>query len=95
MDFPLRVAAVAFIFGVFVAPAAGLAWSSTSRRHDEVLPSHYSSLLQFDRTQYPGHCPECGTDNEPGYRFCERCGSAIPTTDGAPTDPDIGWILQG
>lgn len=31
-------------------------------------------------------CPNCGTDNRPGARFCVRCGAALPTetTDQAP-----------
>lgn len=95
MGFVVLLAVSAVLFGLAAALAVVWDWSTGSPRHDEVLPAHYSSLLQFDRTRYPGHCPECGTDNEPGYRYCEQCGGAIPTTDGPPGDADVAWIIEG
>lgn len=33
------------------------------------------------RERAPGHCPICGTENEPGYTFCRRCDSRLPAGD--------------
>lgn len=35
-------------------------------------------------------CPECGTDNRPGARFCAKCGAPLPTETvaWAPPSPD-------
>lgn len=59
-----------------------------------VLPSHYSSLLYTDPEYYPGHCTNCGTDNEPGYRFCEACGSQIPTSSNFSSGSDVRQIFN-
>lgn len=32
-------------------------------------------------------CPECGTDNRPGARFCAKCGANLPTETVAWTPP--------
>lgn len=33
-------------------------------------------------------CPGCGTENELGYRFCQRCVSDLPGTSGFTRDVD-------
>lgn len=92
----MGVAAVLAVVALLALLGAGVALgaSTGSPRDEEVLPAHYGSLLQCDPTHYPGHCPSCGTDNEPGYRFCEACGSAIPTAEHAPSDADLRWIVE-
>ncbi len=32
-------------------------------------------------------CPECGTDNRPGARFCAKCGAPLPAESVAWTPP--------
>lgn len=32
-------------------------------------------------------CPECGTDNRPGARFCARCGAPLPAESAEWTSP--------
>lgn len=32
-------------------------------------------------------CPECGTDNRPGARFCARCGAPLPAESADWTPP--------
>lgn len=63
-------------------------------RERQVLPSHYSSLLESDPFHYPGYCPSCDSDNEPGYRLCENCGQEIPTVQGHTTRTDVGHIFN-
>lgn len=67
--------------------------ATTPERERPVLPSHYSSLLYTDPAHYPGHCTDCGTDNEPGYRFCEECGSQIPTSSNVSSGSDVRQIF--
>ncbi|WP_123537985.1 hypothetical protein [Halosimplex salinum] len=51
---------------------------SYSPRKNEVLPSHYSSLVNTDPSKYPGYCLECGTNNDPDYTVCRNCSSKLP-----------------
>lgn len=67
----------------------------TEGKHDEaVMPAHYSSLVQPERGHYPGHCPNCQTDNEPGYTFCESCGRRLPNSDDFGRDRDLSAIVD-
>lgn len=84
---------VAGLLGAGVFLSRVLAWAVSTDRERPVLPSHYSSLLQVDRSRYPGHCPACGTDNEPGYRYCEDCGGEIPTSADFDGSRDVGAIF--
>lgn len=34
-----------------------------------------------DPEPVPGRCPDCGTDNEPDFRYCGNCGSLLPTDE--------------
>ncbi|MCC6336727.1 MAG: protein kinase [Myxococcales bacterium] len=38
-------------------------------------------------------CPSCGTTAPADARFCQRCGAALPSVEGA-TDPYIGRVVQ-
>lgn len=89
---------VLFLTSGMLAIVAGLGYffqrASSSEDDRPVLPSHYSSLLYTDPARYPGHCTSCGMDNEPGYKFCESCGSQIPTSD-APSNPtDVRRVFR-
>ena len=33
--------------------------------------------LQLQRSEATGECPSCGTEFEPGSRFCSHCGEAL------------------
>ncbi|WP_225333916.1 zinc ribbon domain-containing protein [Halomicrobium urmianum] len=68
----------AFTFGITFWAVLG-ATRRDSRR--EVLPSHYSSLLEVDPSRFPGRCPDCETSNDPGFRFCRECGTELPGYD--------------
>ena len=88
---------VLLVLGV-VAAVAGLV-RLLNRAHESdherpVLPSHYSSLLYTDRACYPGHCTTCGTDNEPGYRYCEACGGRIPTSSSSSSRSEVRQIFN-
>lgn len=80
--------------GVFGGLVYSLYRSHGTENERPVLPSHYSSLRYIDQTRYPGHCPNCGTDNEPRYSFCESCGSRIPTGREYSTRSDVGSIFE-
>jgi RNA polymerase-binding transcription factor DksA len=67
--------------------------SERDRRERPVLPSHYSSLLQIDRSRYPGLCSACGTENTPGYNFCEECGERLPGGSHERTERDVSEIF--
>jgi len=54
--------------------------ASLSPRSDEVMPSHYSSLVHTTPSKYPGYCPDCGTNNDPDYTVCRNCSSKLPET---------------
>jgi|AntRauTorcE11898_2_1112593.scaffolds.fasta_scaffold64094_2 RNA polymerase-binding transcription factor DksA len=67
-----------------------------SRREPQerpVLPSHYSSLLQIDRSRYPGLCTACGTENTPGYNYCMECGERLPGGSHERTETDVSEIF--
>jgi len=91
---PLEWVAVllALVVAVRVGPHA-IEWLFRTDGERPVMPAHYSSLLETDPTSYPGHCANCGTDNEPGYRFCEACGSEIPSSDRSRSDEELREIL--
>jgi curved DNA-binding protein CbpA len=36
-----------------------------------------SGLLTVARSLTPAHCPRCGADTEPEYRFCGSCGQRL------------------
>lgn len=80
-----------------VAIVAGLVGpfhrSATSESERPVLPSHYSSLFYTDPARYPGYCTDCATDDEPGYRFCEDCGTQIPPSKD-PFGSDVRQIFE-
>jgi len=79
--FVIVVASLAALTLGLVAFAASVALggaSSLSPRSDEVLPSHYSSLVHTTPSKYPGYCPECGTNNDPEYTVCRNCSSKLP-----------------
>ncbi|MHA3704767.1 FHA domain-containing protein [Jatrophihabitans sp. YIM 134969] len=38
-------------------------------------------------------CPNCGTENPPGSRFCTHCGSALPDTP-FPSGPDATSVIN-
>lgn len=59
-----------------------------------VLPAHYSSLLEWDRSRYPGLCSSCGAENTPGYRFCKECGEPLPTGTQSRSDTDVSQIFK-
>jgi len=63
-------------------------------RERPVLPSHYSSLLEVDRTRYPGLCSTCGTENTPGYNYCKECGERLPGGTDRQTDTDVTQIFR-
>lgn len=81
------------VVAVIVGFVRLFAQASTTERERPVLPSHYSSLFHTAPQHYPGHCTNCGTDNEPGYRFCEGCGSQIPTTRDFSSSSDVREIF--
>ncbi|MFB6151252.1 MAG: hypothetical protein ABEJ40_05545 [Haloarculaceae archaeon] len=58
-----------------------------------VLPSHYSSLLHRDPSNYPGYCPECGTLNDPEYKLCRNCSARIPTRRQYESDGDLEQVF--
>jgi len=62
-------------------------------RERPVLPAHYSSLLHFDRSRYPGLCAACGTENTPGYNVCKECGERLPGGTDTRTDMDVSQIF--
>lgn len=66
----------------------------SKRRERPVLPAHYSTLLQADRTHYPGRCSACGTENTPGYDFCKECGERLSGGTGRQTDTDVSQIFK-
>jgi hypothetical protein len=87
-------AVVAFVVGA----VAVLLWrrrrgSEPERTERPVLPSHYSSLLEIDRTRYPGLCSTCGTENTPGYNFCKECGERLPGGNHERTETDVSEIF--
>ncbi|MFB6074012.1 MAG: zinc-ribbon domain-containing protein [Haloarculaceae archaeon] len=88
----LAAAAVLFVAVV----VGGWAWrlATVRERPREVLPAHYSSLVQGQPALYPGHCTTCGTDNEPGYRFCRECGDELPDSADFSGRTDVEAILR-
>ena len=86
----VTVGAAAVLVGVYRLRTR----TSTPGRERPVLPSHYSSIFHTDPRYYPGHCTDCGTDNEPGYRFCEACGSQIPTSRPVSSASDVDQIFE-
>ena len=86
-----------FVVGVLIGVA--LVWvvkraHERERRERPVLPACYSSLLQADRSHYPGLCPACGTENTPGYAFCKECGGELPDGVRTAERTDTAWIFR-
>ncbi|MFC7141630.1 hypothetical protein ACFQMA_17555 [Halosimplex aquaticum] len=76
--------AMVFAAGLALGVVAMGAWLALGRvaahapRNDEVLPSHYSTLVSTTPSKYPGYCPDCGTNNDPEYSVCKNCSSKLP-----------------
>ena len=43
---------------------------------------------QFDRPVDVVECPDCGADNELGYRYCRSCVAELPTAMAFERDAD-------
>ena len=41
-------------------------------------------LLEIERTDAAGHCPNCNSPFSPADRFCPQCGSSLVATEAAP-----------
>ncbi|MFB6139624.1 MAG: hypothetical protein ABEJ26_04220 [Halosimplex sp.] len=96
---------IAFLAVVFVAGAVvgavvmGLTVAAgrvlpRSPRSDEVLPAQYSSLVNANPSNYPGYCPECGTNNDPEYTVCRDCSSRLPKSRYERSKPSTNAIFE-
>lgn len=72
------VFAVAAVVGAVCAGAAFLLRRAVDLSpRDAALPSHYSGALRAGSKPSPGHCSECGTNNDPGRAICENCDARL------------------
>jgi len=61
---------------------------------DAALPSHYAGTLQSGHGRSPGHCSNCGTNNDPQRAACEDCGARLPLRRPRRRDRDVNSFLR-
>lgn len=77
----LSILAVAGLFGALVLYFAYVEEGVGSRRRN-ALPTAYSpELYVADPEKVPGRCPECFTDNDPSFDYCENCATELPDVE--------------
>ena len=87
----LAVGAVAAVGTLAVRVAVGNPLRSAD---EDVMPSHYASLVNTTPSKFPGYCPECGTNNDPEFSVCKHCSATLPTSHRTQRSDDTNSILN-
>ncbi|MEF8851164.1 MAG: hypothetical protein V5A44_03185 [Haloarculaceae archaeon] len=61
---------------------------------EAALPSHYGGALRAGTGVAPGHCPRCGTDNDPQRSLCANCSMRLPDPHETRQGGDVNSFLR-